>query len=314
MPKVESILLFASHDFAIPLLEALVDAGRGPQALVAQPPVEPEPFAPPQDPVTADWAIENGLPVLQPDTLPAPAVAERLAAVDLAVVAGYGALPPVDWLRVPARGFLQVQPSLLPKYRGETAVRAVLDEGEKKTGVTVIRMDEEPYGGEVLAQEEIEITPSETYGHLMPRLGEVAGRLLLATLDRLDQGEPKGKKQNEKIATTAPAYGKRHDKTPWSLDAEQIFNRLRAYSPTPGLKAFLRRRPIRITSGQPLPWVNAPYGEVGTFLGLRQGRLAVLCGGNSVFGIERLAWRGGEETAAGDFARREELRVGDTFV
>ena len=198
------------------------------------------------------------------------------------MVADYGRALPPELLDVAARGAIEVHPSLLPKLRGEHALRGALAGGLNKTGVTVFQVAEE---------------------------------LLAKALQKVDRGKgkPKGKAQNAKIATRVPRFGGRHRRTPWAMKASQVYDRLRAYTP-PGLIAHCRYRPLDILAGKPMEWVEAPYGTTGTYLGMRNGKLAVLCGDATVFGIERLRRPGDEPASASVFARAEELRVGDRFI
>ncbi len=106
---------------------------------------------------------------------------------------------------------------------------------------------------------------------------------------------------------------RRHRKAPWSLEAPQVYDRLRAYSP-PGLVAYYKYRPVEILHGMSMGWVEASYGSTGTYLGMRQGKLAVLCGNTTVFGIEQLRRPDGEVQSASTFARDESPRVGDLFI
>ncbi|MEE8525348.1 MAG: hypothetical protein V3T72_15535, partial [Thermoanaerobaculia bacterium] len=119
--------------------------------------------------------------------------------------------------------------------------------------------------------------------------------------------------KDPKNIAPAPRIGGRHRKAPWSMEAAQVYHRLRAYSP-PSLRTFFRYRPIEILSGMPMEWVQAPYGVTGTYLGTRQGKLAVLCGNSTVFGIGRLRWPGEDAWGASDFAFKEKVEVGDRFA
>ena len=323
MKNLNTIVFFGTHELAVPALDTMAGLELTPKLVVPRPQAglggdDPAGSASRHEvsPVRA-WAREHGVDAVRSRRAAEPALHERIAALepDLVVVADYGRALPPELLDVAARGAIEVHPSLLPKLRGEHALRGALAGGLNKTGVTVFQVAEEPWGGPVLFQEELEIGEAETFGELFPRAQELGSELLAKALQKVDRGKgkPKGKAQNAKIATRVPRFGGRHRRTPWAMKASQVYDRLRAYTP-PGLIAHCRYRPLDILAGKPMEWVEAPYGTTGTYLGMRNGKLAVLCGDATVFGIERLRRPGDEPSSASVFARAEELRVGDRFI
>jgi len=318
MAKIKSLVVFATRGLAVPALEALVDSGRKPSLIVARPPraTEEEGLAL-TPPTVADWAADQGIEFLEPPKLQTPKVLERIEKLqpELALTIAYGRNLPSEIVEACKLGALSLHPSLLPKFRGEAPIRRALSGGAKKTGASVIRMEEEAFTGPVLDQEEVQIGPAETYGELQPRIAAAGAEVLIRALEKFEKKpKMKGKKQNEKASSRAPRIDRRHRKAPWFLEASDVYNRLRAYSPRPGLATFIRLQPVQVLGGKALDWVKAPYGTTGTFLGMRQGRLAILCGDNTVFGIEKLEFPGEEPQRAGDFARSVGLQVGDSFA
>lgn len=319
MKNLKTIVFFGTHELAVPALETLAEHELTPKLVVTRPEAglagpddDPEPHP------VREWAKEQGVDVVTSRRAAEPRLHERIEKLepDLLVVADYGRPLPEELLKVSPRGAIELHPSLLPKLRGQHALRTALATGEKKTGVTVFRVDEEPWGGPILLQEELPIDPHEAWGELVPRAQELGRELLAKALqkaDRSKKGPTSKKKQNHKIATFTQRMGPRHRRAPWSMDVDGVYNRLRAHSP-PGLLAYYKYRPVEIVSGMPMQWVQAPFGESGTFLGMRQGKLAVLCGNSTVFGIVRLRRPGQEVQGASDFARAEALSVGDHFV
>ncbi len=319
MKNIQSLVFFGTHELAVPALELLAELELAPRLVVTHPQAgySRSPETPQPHPVR-DWARENGVDLVRSRRAAEPELHERIAALepDLLLVVDYGRSLPAELLEAVACGTVEVHPSLLPNLRGAHALRAALSGGMRKTGVSVIEVNEEPWGGPVLLHEELVVGNRETFGDLLPRARELTCSLLTKALRKLDRGKgkPKGKPQKEtgKIAQ-APHIGGRHRKAPWSRKAVRVYDRLRAYSPA-GLKAYIRYRPIEILSGMPMEWVEAPYGSSGTYLGMRQGKLAVLCGQSTIFGISRLRWPDGEVQGAGDFAFTEKLEVGDRFA
>lgn len=317
MKQLKKIVFFGTHELAVPALETLAGLELVPQLVVTRPRagLESDDDAPPHP--VQEWAQEHGVKTVRSRRAAEPELREEVAALapDLLVVADYGRPLPAELAAAAARGAIEVHSSLLPKLRGEHALRAAIAEGESKSGVTVFQIDEEPWGGPVILQEELAIGPRDTFADVLPRARELAVDLLGQALAKIDRGKgkPNGKAQNQKIATHAPRFGGRHRKASWTMEANQIYDRLRAYSP-PGLFAYYSYRPVEILNGIPMDWVSAPNGESGTYLGLRQGKLAVLCGNATVFGIEQICRPGQKRRSASDFAHEESVAVGDRFV
>jgi methionyl-tRNA formyltransferase len=313
---IETIVFFGTPDFAVPTLDALHEAGRTPALVVTQPPRPAGRGQEAQEPPVAQWAKAHGVELAQPESVKEEAFLERLRALapDVAVVVAFGQIFPLELLELPAHGCVNLHASLLPKYRGASPIQAALINGEKKTGVTAMRMVEELDAGPILHQEEVKIRSYESAGELSDKLSKLGATLMVETLDKLDSGDYKERKQREESASYAGRIAKSDGKVNWALNSDEIYNRLRAYTPWPGMKAHFRGRPVTLVWGVPMTWESAPIGVTGTVLGLRQGRIAVLCGNNTIFGIDELQRPGKNKLRASDFANGERVRVGDQFA
>lgn len=314
--QAERIVFFGTPEFAVPTLEALVESGRKPVAVVTQPPRPAGRGQEVSDPAVAEAAREHGLDILQPERVRDEELMERIRSLepDLFVVVAFGQIFPAELLEVPKLGSLNLHASLLPKYRGASPIQSAVAAGEKKTGVTTMLMEEELDAGPILLQEEVEIRRSETAGELSARLAKVGARLMVETLDRLVQGKLKQRKQREESASYASKFSKDDGRMNWALEAEELYNRMRALDPWPGMTANFKGRPVKVLWGVPMSWEKGPSGFTGTYLGLRQGKMAILCGGDTVFGIEELQRPGKKPQRASDFVNGERLRVGERFA
>ena len=186
--------------------------------------------------------------------------------------------------------------------------------GDRETGVTIMRMEEELDTGNIMHQEDLRVKSWESAGELSERLADLGAKLMVEMLDMLESGEYKERKQREESASYCGLIEKSDGKVNWALESEEIYNRLRAYTPWPGMQAHFRGRPVKLVWGVPMTWENAPIGVTGTVLGLRQGRIAVLCGNNTIFGIDELQRPGKKKLRASDFANGERVQVGDIFA
>jgi methionyl-tRNA formyltransferase len=316
MPKLKKLVFFGTPEFALPTLDALAAAGRTPALVVSQPPRPAGRGKAGQQPPVAAWAEEHGVPLEQPESVAEPEFLARLAALapDVAVVVAFGQIFPPALLALPRHGCINLHASLLPKYRGAAPIQGVLLAGEKKTGVTTMQMEEGLDSGPILLQEETAIRSYETADKLAARLAKLGAEVMVQTLDQLEQGKLKPRRQREESATRSPKIAKTDGKVNWALEADEIYNRLRAYTPWPGLALHFHGQPLKIVWGVPMSWEEAPFGVTGTYLGLRQGRVAVLCGGGTIFGLEEVQRPGKKTVRASDFVHGERVRIGERFA
>jgi len=322
MPGIDRILFFGTPEFAVPTLAALVDAGRTPVRVVTQPTKPAGRGRHPVDPPVARWAREHGIEVSQPERVRHPSFLEEAAALspDVAVVVAFGQIFPKALLDLPRLGCVNLHASLLPRWRGASPIQAALAAGDARTGVATMKMDEGMDTGPILLMEELEIGPAETAGELSRRLAEIGGGLMVRTLDLLESGgiepRPQGSGPADGV-TYAPRLTRESGRVDWGLSAREIHDRLRAYTPWPGMTAGLRGEPVKIVAAEPIAEMaeGAPAeGAPGTILGLRGGRLlAVACGGGSVLGIAELQRAGKRALRAADFMNGERLRAGESF-
>jgi len=312
---IDRILFFGTPDFAVPALAALVDAGRAPVRVVAQPSRPAGRGNRLQDPPVAAWAREHGLEVMQPERVRDPAFLESAAALspDLAVVVAFGQIFPRALLDLPRHGCVNLHASLLPRWRGASPIQAAVAAGDTRTGVTTMLMAEGLDSGPILLQEELEIGPDETAGALSRRLAEMGGRLIVETIERLERGGLEPRPQPAAGVTFAPKLARDSGRADWRLAAREIHDRLRAYTPWPGLTAELRGAPVKILAAEPLAEEHPGEAAPGAILGLRGGRLAVACGGGTVLGLAELQRPGKRALRAADFVNGERPRAGESF-
>ena len=324
MPKSKSslrLVFLGTGELAVPSLEQVLEAGHNIERVVVRPPRSDEEQALPEErhgSKLGALAEEKGLEVRRPAQPGSEEFRERLAALepDLGVVVSFGRLFPLGLLDVPRLGWLKVHFSLLPSYRGQHAIRSAISNGESTLGVSLMELVDDKDTGALISQEEVEFESDALFGEIAPRLAELGASMLVKSVDAMAAGKkPKKKKQSERRAPPkAIRFTRRHLQPPWWINATAVYNRWRAVSPEPGLFCLIRRERVKILSGRPLEWVKPPYGDDGAFLGVRSGRLAVLCGDSTAFGIERIELEDGESMSPSDAARHFDLRVGDRIV
>lgn len=318
-----NLVFFGTPEFALPTLEALAAAGRLPARVVTQPARPVGRGRKLRQPPVAEWALERGLPLTQPRSVRRRELLELIASdrPEVAVVVAFGQIFPRALLELPRLGCINLHASLLPKYRGAAPVQAAIAAGERRTGVTTMRMEEGLDTGPILLQRSTEIGASETAGELGPRLAALGAELMVETLERLAAADIEPRPQSDGEATYAPRLTRADGRVDWTRSASTLFDRLRAFTPWPGLEARLREAPVKIVWGRPLP-EDDPGGSArdaapGEILGLRSDRrgegLAVRAGAGSTFLLERLQRPGRPPRSARDFVNGERLEAGERF-
>lgn len=203
------LVFFGTPDYVIPVLEALKSSGRNIAAVVTQPPkpvgrkkvLTPSP--------TALWAEKHSIKIF--DGKPKEMVEElRTLNTEVGVLGAYGRILPPEILTIFPHGILNIHPSLLPKYRGASPVQAAIARGEEKTGVTIIKLDEEMDHGPILAQFTEDIKDDDTAGTLRQRLFEKAAEVLPKILYHYIAMKISPKEQNHKKATYTTLLKKEH--------------------------------------------------------------------------------------------------------
>jgi methionyl-tRNA formyltransferase len=194
-------------------------------------------------------ALEMGLPVYQPEKVRDPEVVERLRMVEpeLMVVVAYGQIIPRDVLSIPARGVVNVHASLLPRHRGASPIAHAILAGDRETGVTIMKMDEQLDHGPLLAVQATPIGEMEDAVSLTTRLAALGALLLVITLENLDAIREVEK--DHARATVAPRLRREDGELQGSEAAQEIDRRVRALQPWPGVTLPTKRGRVKVLSG-----------------------------------------------------------------
>ncbi len=271
------VIFMGTPEFAVPALRALLESEEV-VAVVTQPDrprgrgrkLRPSPVK--------EVALSAGLPVLEPERLKDPEFLSALKAFspDLIVVAAYGKILPREVLELPRLGCWNIHASLLPAYRGADPIRWAILRGERRTGITIMQMDEGLDTGPILLQKETEIGEAETGGELYARLSVLGAEALLEALSLQKEGRLKPRPQPEEGASYAPPIKKEEARLDFSLPAEELSLHIRAFDPRPGAFTLLEGKIFKLFRPGVLSENSAE--PPGTILGVREGRLLIACG------------------------------------
>ena len=196
-----------------------------------------------------EYALEKGLKLFQPEKITnntefKDAIKELNP--DLVCVVSYGVILPKSFLKIPKHGCINVHPSMLPKYRGAAPIQWAILNGDEKTGVTIMYLDEGMDSGDIIVQEEVDIDPDETTGELWNRLSTIGARLLKESVDKIADGTVKATPQPEEY-TLAPMLSKEMAKIEWNeKTAQEIKNLVRGLNPILGTYSFLNGKKVKL--------------------------------------------------------------------
>lgn len=317
-------------DFAVGTLEAILEAGHEVAGVVSQPDKAKGRKKELQPTEVKAAALTHGLTVYQPQKVRDPAFIKTLADLkpDVIVVAAFGQIIPGEILKMPRYGCLNVHASLLPKYRGAAPIQWAILDGEKETGVTIMKMGEGLDTGDMLMQESIEIAPDETGGSLFDKLSRLGGELLCETLELAEEGALVPEQQPETSPTEyARMITKADGRIDWQKEADVIERYVRGLNPWPSAYTRFGGKMLKIwkasaaadlcafESGQVKETAAGPVpGEVLSFRcgesgSLKGKAIPVACGRGTLL-IEELQLEGKKKMSAEEFLRGRQVPAG----
>jgi methionyl-tRNA formyltransferase len=255
-------------------------------------------------------ALEQGFPVLQPQTLKSELSRDALRALkpDLIVVVAYGLLLPQAVLDIPEYGCWNVHASLLPRWRGAAPIQRAIEAGDTGTGVCLMQMEKGLDTGPVLLEQRTPIGADETAGQLHDRLAELGAQTLGDGLGLLRAGmKPVAKPQPATGATYAHKLEKAEARLDWSQPAQALERKVRAFNPWPIAEAPLSGERVRIHAAEVVD--GAPGAAPGSVLQASRAGIDVACGAGALR-ITRLQREGGRVLAAADYLNARPLAAG----
>jgi methionyl-tRNA formyltransferase len=309
------VVFFGTPEFAVPTLEMLV-ASRHDVALVVSRPDRPVGrrqvlTAPPVIEAAQNLEIE----CLQPKDLKSDKIDARLKDIgaDAVVVVAYGKLIPGRLLEIPQHGFVNLHPSLLPRHRGPSPIQWALVCGDRATGVTTMQIDEEMDTGPLLLQRRVPIEPGETAEMLAPRLAEIGAELVVRTLDELEEGTLQPRPQPSDGANVTPMLRRNFAKVDWSMPARQLVNRLRGFTPWPGLYTKFRGGRLKIHGLDEIKPPPRGKEKPGTVITAEPDGVVVRCGKGTAARITEVQREGRRRMPVDAFLIGERVTSGEAF-
>ena len=304
------ILFMGTPDFAVPSLQALLDAGHDICGVFTQPDKPKNRGMKLQPPPVKVLAQEHEIPVYQPTSVKDGAALEIIQelAPELIVVAAYGRILPNSILEYPAKGCINVHSSLLPKFRGAAPIHWAVVSGETETGVTIMHMAQELDAGDIIGQIRTPIDPDESVEAVHDRLAELGGKILVEVVEQIANGTATRTPQDSAQATYAPMLSRELSNIDWTQPAKAIHDKIRGLSPWPAASTnIISDTTIKIFGSVDLGETTS--AAAGTILAAGKQGIDVACGDGKVLRITQLQAPGGKRMAAADYLRGHPITV-----
>ncbi|MDC0059726.1 methionyl-tRNA formyltransferase [Pelagibacteraceae bacterium] len=225
---------------------------------------------------------------------------------DIVVVVAYGKIIPKNFLNIPKFGFINIHASLLPKWRGAAPIQRAIMSGDKKAGVSIMKIEEKLDSGPVLASSELELDQNVTHGEIEKKLSVVGANLLIESLKIIESGNSKFVDQDHSQATYAKKINKGETKINWNLDASKVLAHIHALSPNPGAWLEYENERFKILRAKK----SSINGNPGTLL---DENLTIACKSDSIQILE-IQRQGKNKQTAKDFLLGKKISKGQILT
>ncbi|QPH39648.1 methionyl-tRNA formyltransferase [Pedobacter endophyticus] len=242
------IVFMGTPEFAVASLDAIVNANFNVVAVVTAPDKPAGRGQKLNESAVKKYAVEKGIPVLQPEKLKQPEFIAELKSyqADLQVVVAFRMLPEVVW-NMPPKGTINLHGSLLPQYRGAAPINHAIINGEKESGVTTFFLKHEIDTGDIILSDSVAIADNETAGELHDKLMGIGAQLIVKTLKAIEAGEVSEQPQPQSDALKhAPKIFKDDCKINWNCPSQTVHNLIRGLSPYPTAFTTLNDKTFKV--------------------------------------------------------------------
>jgi len=307
------VLFIGTPDFAVPSLEALIEAGHEVCAVFSQPDRPAGRGMKLLPPAVKVAALAHNIPVHQPTKLKNDALLPLLEEYnpDVIAVVAYGRILPKYILDYPKYGCINVHGSLLPKYRGAAPIQWAVLNGDEISGVCTMYMDEGLDTGDIIERVETPIGEDETAEGLFDRLSKVGAKTLVSTLKLLEEGRATRTKQNEADATYARMLTREDGKIDWNKSAGEVLNTIRGSYSWPIAYAMYGDVKIKLYRAQKGGATGAQPGKV---IAINAEGMEVACGNGESIIISELQFPNAKRMAPDDYFRGHDSILGEILL
>lgn len=309
-----NIIFFGTSNFALPSLRALLSSKHKVLAVVTQPDRKRGRNLKLSPPPTKVLALENNIPVYQPQNASSPEAISYLKNMnaDLFVVISFGQILKKEILDIPKLYAINLHGSLLPRYRGAAPTNWAIMNGDKTSGVTVMKMNEKMDEGDIILKEETPIDAEDTNITLTEKLSELGAKALLDAFGLIEKGKVVLEKQDSKDVTYAPKLIKEDGLIDWNEGAEKIHNKVKGLIPWPGAYTNYKGKTLKIL-------MTEMYGpskkgvKNGEVLGIVKDKGIMVQASSGILAIKYLQLEGKIVLDADSFVRGHKIDAGYIF-
>ncbi len=313
------IIFMGTPEFAVPVLESLINSRHEVVAVVTQPDRPKGRGKNMQFSPVKECALAHNIPVMQPVNVSVPEVIDELRAYEpeLIVVVAFGQFVTKKIREMPKYGCINVHASLLPKYRGAGPIQWAVINGEKESGVTTMYMCREIDKGDMLLKDTVTLDPKETGDSLHDKLSMMGGPLLLKTIDQLENGSAVRIPQCEEESTYAPKLEKTMGNIDWTMDADRIERLVRGLNSWPGTFTKIHGKTVKIWDcdvvRQETLTENQAAAKPGTVIVSEKDQLIVKAG-NGALSLRMLQPEGKKNMTVDAYLRGYPIAQGELFT
>lgn len=306
------IIYMGTPEFAVKPLQMLCESGHRVELVVTQPDRARNRGKKVQFPPVKEKALEYGIEVLQPERIKGNAeFISRIKELepDLIIVAAYGKILPPELLQIPRLGCINIHASLLPKYRGAAPIHRCIIDGEEKTGVTLMYMEEGLDTGDMIAVRTTEVD-KKTTEELHHELSEMGAALLLETLPAIENGTGSRIKQDDSKSTYAPMILKQDEHIDFHKSPEEIERLVRGLNSWPGAYAVYQGEPMKVWQAEVLDEITDQPD--GTITDVSVEGIKAAAGGRSLL-LKRIQMPGKKQMEVSDYLKGNKIVIGEVL-
>jgi methionyl-tRNA formyltransferase len=302
------IVFMGTPEFSVPTLEALVNNNFEILSIYTQPPKKSNRGQKINISSIQKFSEKNNLPVRNPENLNNDKEYNFIKSLsaDIAVVIAYGKLIPKNILKTTKHGFINIHASLLPKWRGAAPIQRAIINGDKKTGVSIMKIEEKLDSGPVLASKELALDQNATYGEIQKKLSVIGSDLLIESLKNIENGKAKFIDQIHSNSTYAKKIDKNETKINWRLDANKVIAYIHGLSPNPGAWFEYENERFKVLRANK----SAASGNPGTLL---DENLIIACKSDSIQILE-IQRQGKNKQITKDFLMGKKISKGSILT
>ena len=305
------MVFMGTPDFAVPALEKIYNSNFEIPLVITQPDRKKGRWKNLQAPPIKKAAEKLGLQVAQPPRIKDVIEVLKNISPDVIVVVAYGQLIPEGILNLPKYGCLNVHASLLPKYRGAAPIHWAVINGDDKTGLTIMQMDQGLDTGDMLGQDTVKININDTLGDIHDKLSVQGAELMLEVLKKLPNGMEKIP-QDASLAVYAPKIQREMEKISWKKSAFDIHNLIRGLNPWPGAYTKLGEESLKVWMSTIISLENI-QDDPGTIINVDHDQGIDVQAGQGIIRLVELQQPGRRRMGAGDFLKGKALKKGLCF-